>query len=81
MAVRSRFSQMNTPDQIFAVLKACRTKPKFPAHVDVDGLDPYNPIHQSDKQKLFEQLHSRVRHAEKTGWARDRCAWATTGSS
>jgi hypothetical protein len=50
---------MNTPDQIFAVLKACRTKPKFPAQVDVDGLDAYNPTHQSDKQKLFEELHSQ----------------------
>jgi hypothetical protein len=38
---------MNTPDQIFAVLKACRTKPKFPAQVDVDGLDAYNPAKQS----------------------------------
>jgi len=48
---------MNTPDQIFAVLKACLTKPKFPAQVDVNGHDPYNPVHQGDKQKLFEQLH------------------------
>ena len=50
---------MNTPEQILAVLAACRTKPKFPAQVDVDGLDAYNPIHQSDKQKLFEELHSK----------------------
>jgi hypothetical protein len=50
---------MNTPEQIFTVLKACRTKPKFPAQVDVDGLDAYNPTHQSDKQKLFEELHSK----------------------
>jgi len=57
---------MNTPDQIFAVLKACRTKPKFPAQVDVDGLDAYNPTHQSDKQKLFEELHSQ-------GSVADRC--------
>jgi hypothetical protein len=50
---------MNTPDQIFAVLKACGTKPKFPAQVDVVGHDPFNPVHQSDKQKLFDKLHSR----------------------
>jgi hypothetical protein len=50
---------MNSPQQIHQVLAACRTKPKFPAHVSVEGMDAYNPTHQSDKAKLFETLHSQ----------------------
>jgi hypothetical protein len=50
---------MNSPDQILAVLNSCRTKPKFPAQVDVEGWDPFNPVHQGDKQKLFAELHSQ----------------------
>jgi hypothetical protein len=50
---------MNTPQQILAVLAGCRTKPKFPAQVDVAGHDAYNPVHQGDKQKLFDKLHSQ----------------------
>jgi hypothetical protein len=49
---------MNTPQQIHTVLSACRTKPKFPAQVDVEGWDPYNPVHQGNKQGLFAELHS-----------------------
>ena len=52
-------NKMNTPQQIHTVMAACRTKPKFPAHVGIDGLDAYNPIHQSDKQKLFRELHAQ----------------------
>jgi hypothetical protein len=52
-------NKMTSPDQIFAILKSCRTKPKFPTQVDVDGMDAYNPVHQSDKQKLFEKLHAQ----------------------
>jgi hypothetical protein len=51
--------KMTSPDQIFAILKSCRTKPKFPTQVDVDGMDAYNPVHQSDKVKLFQELHSQ----------------------
>jgi hypothetical protein len=50
---------MNTPDQIFAVLKAVKTKPKWPSAVEVPGLNSFNGQHQAEKLKLFEELHTQ----------------------
>jgi hypothetical protein len=48
-----------TPEQIFAILKAVRTKPAWPSAVEVPVLDSFNGHHQADKLKLFEELHAK----------------------
>ena len=50
---------MVSPQQIHQVLSSCLTKPKFPAQVDIDGMNPYDTVHQGDKQKLFRELHAK----------------------
>jgi hypothetical protein len=48
----------DTPEQIFAILQAVRTKPAWPS-AEVPGLDSFNGQHQAEKLRLFEDLHSR----------------------
>jgi hypothetical protein len=48
--------QMNTPEQILSVLKACK-EPKWPSQCSIPGLSDFDPTHQAEKLKLFEKLH------------------------
>jgi hypothetical protein len=50
---------MNSPEQILAVLNAVRTKPAWPSAVEIPGLNKFDGGHQSVKQRLFDDLHTR----------------------
>ena len=50
---------MNSPEQILSILNSVRTKPAWPSAVEVPGLNSFDGHHQGEKQRLFEDLHSR----------------------
>jgi hypothetical protein len=74
-AVRSRAvhktqKQMTTPEQILEILKAVRSKPKWPSQVTIPGLSDFDANHQQEKLKLFEELATKgflTRVPGKTG--------------
>jgi hypothetical protein len=68
-AARSYFQkkQMNTVEQ---VLKAVRDKPKWPSQCSIPGLSDFDPTHQYEKLKLFEEMAAKgflTRVPGKTG--------------
>jgi hypothetical protein len=40
-------------------LAACSQEPRFPSQINMHGLDSFNPTDQTEKQSIFDQLHSR----------------------
>jgi hypothetical protein len=50
---------MIDPQQMFDVLTSCSREPCFPSQAEVSGFDSFNHFHQSEKQPLFDDLHTR----------------------
>jgi hypothetical protein len=61
---------MHTVEQIHAALKAVQDKPKWPSQCSIPGLSDFDPTHQAEKLKLFEEMATKgflTRVPGKTG--------------